>query len=590
MQFKSIWLSTVLSVVATVVCCQTFAADNAASCGIPDVPAFCTDNPRLEGGSFEKCVRSYARICAGGAGATTDPNDCSTLERELTKESGEFSRACNEVGRAGESCDRAFNGCTNCSFADGEAEGDSCDDDTGDAAAERGARRRGAPSALSSFNLASPQNYSVRTEREPVPYAQFGACPSIALNQIKEVAAELKEIREDVSKLKTDIEQKKQDVIDTEGKITTANQDYEKEKNEREAKYETDLTELTGTLDAEAKVIRENQTKAQNDLVTLEASRSKLLAQYIEQIAGIEDVCAQEAERELAKRREDYIKQLQGSRAVQKDIASLLKLRLRGRSNDDEAFRKRAILRCQQNPARYQRPVALLNNQYEIKKSDLETAIKQKRDEILTLQTQFEEKQTNSPKAQENLRKLFERKEKDLLVLKTARDSTVGTCGMAPTSLGENATQNGARNCSGLMKSLNSQQQSQQRLEAELAEKEADLRYTQELYDAAKDATGGNTSGPAAAEDVSTAGGGVLSVLETLYQRCSAENPGKSQNWKAQIRRMTGRDPDPPIDQTISPSGAAVTSGGAGATTGGSSATSGGTGGSSASGTGDAAQ
>lgn len=490
MRFYRLWLFTLLTVVLGAVYSSQVLAQGAADTegSINAKKAICEamPDPRLK----QNCLFNLAS--GGGSAASSGANQdrCTQLRSDLQTKQGEFNQACAEVGRSGARCDQAYAGCMS-----GDYEGEEPDD---------------------SDTLTS----ATKKARDPIP--DFEMCPQTAPEVAKEKKEELDKLREEEKDLKAKINEKKLDITAKENEISDKEVEFQTRTDERGKKYKTDVEELTKNNDEETKQLTTQITDLGNLLIQLEGQKDSLMIEYIEQVAAIENICEQEAEKELAKKREDDIKKLQSSQLKQRNFKALLGLKVSGRTSADEAFRKRAIARCQSNPARYQKPITLLNNRYEEKKRNLAVEITKKRGELQTAQQELAQK---NPKQQEKLQQMANEYNSDLKLITDEKTKVIGTCGMASPTLGANQSQTGAQNCTGKLKEKNLLQQALQELESDLQEKRADIKYTEELFAAAKKQTGGRTTGHLAAKDIVQGGSDVETVLAAIVQECEPPGP-----------------------------------------------------------------
>jgi hypothetical protein len=401
---------------------------------------------RLCGVAPEAAATDSQIICIGkiGGGAGTNPalfDTCADARKEVDLKRSEFSKACDVFRLKGVSCaEKVFN-CP----GDVEEVDDSED----------------------------KKDKTVENDR-------YDVCPLPAVKDAKLAKEKIRELKEEIEKVEDEIKTAKEKVQESQKDIETAEAERLEANNEREAQYERESKEKNLEQDEKTEAAQKKIDEIDKAMRELEQTKNDQDVQYSVDLAKIEGICEDIAEKALAAQIEGTVKAVQAGQLKKRDLNAQLALASSGRTKQNEDFRKREIARCRADDAKWKKPIELLNLNYQNTRLKIENGMKE-----LLLQknkTYTELNSTLPQKKQQEAQELLTRYQKDVATIKTKFDTKIGQCGNFQAMQGTKPKQTQSPNgCTGLQGILAKATAEQANLEAKLEDKKSDLVYYTDL-------------------------------------------------------------------------------------------------------------
>lgn len=444
MQLSRITMATVLTFVFMLVGMPTLHAED-TRLKPQDVRAACESWEADKFSSMAACISAYS----GGSSSAATQTDCEKAEEAYQKTNTEFNKACGAFKLNGKRCEEKIASCS-------EDLEDYTDEDSDD-----------------------DVDRAFSSSGKTVDREKYEACPIDAIKDNEEAKEQVKTAKDEIKDLKDKIKEKKADVLAAKTEIETAQAERQEADNERDAQFEKDQKEKELDLKGKDEDAQKRLDDIEQKIRELDQAKNDQDVQYTVDLAKIEGICEEIAERALSARIEGQIKQVQTGQLKRRNLQDQLSLKSGGRTSDNEKFRAREIARCRKNDARWKKPIEQLNINYKNTRLKIENAIKE-----LLLQREKEYKkliETLPQEKQKEAQELLVRYQKDKMNIKQKFDQKIGQCGQFNPSSQAGQQSEAPNGCTGLSAKLSQETADLANLEKELREKEADLKYYLEL-------------------------------------------------------------------------------------------------------------
>jgi hypothetical protein len=390
--------------------------------------------------AFDDCMNDYARL--GGGAASAEETECKEAKKAIETPLREFAAACNQFKLKGASCAEKVYSCP-----DLDAE----DEDDGES-------KKG----------------------KKVDKDKYSICPLNALGDAKFAKEQVKELKEEIKDLEEKIDGAKEKVQEAQKDIETAEAERAEANNEREAQFEKESKEKSLEQEGKTEAAQKKIDELEKAMRELEQTKNDQDVQYSVDLAKVEAICEEIAEKALAAQIEGTVKAVQAGQLKKKDLNAQLALASSGRTKQNEDFRKREIARCRADDAKWKKPIELLNLNYQNTRLRIENGMKElliQKNKIYT-----ELNSTLPQKKQQEAQELQARYQKDVATIKTKFDTKIGQCGNQQAMQGIRPNQTQVPNgCTGLQAKRAQATANQANLEAKLDDKKSDLAYFSEL-------------------------------------------------------------------------------------------------------------
>ena len=526
MQILKISMLTSLTSVLMLVAGATISSANTpvVNSGLQVNPeTACADGgiARRAGESASDCFERIIRMGTPGGVRS----ECDLAKENLEKMRTEFSKACSKFNIGGERCERAVAACN---------EGSDID-----------------------WNPSSKEDRDASGASD-----RFRECPADALRVVGEAKTLLDEAKTEIRELRTKITDARAKVQEARSDIETAEAERTEANNTRDTEYETELEEKNLASEEELKRAQDNKKSLNDRLRQLEQTKIDQDLEYTTELAKIELLCEDQAEKELGEKIASDSRNLSTSSLRQRNQNALLNLRSQGRTHNNTEFRKRAVQRCRQMfDSKWKIPVENLNNTYLARRQRLESEIANTIQQIQEADREIG--QTLPAKQRQELERARAKYERDKANIRNRFDQRIGQCGnFNPMAASGRANQTTTPNgCTGLQAKLAQEVAELANLEEEMRDREEDKDYFEEIYSAARSASG-NAS---ASEFVNFTGSGAdfASAINTFGSACSSD-PGFAatiRGLETSYRNLSGQGL--PVASNPDPADAAAPNGGA---------------------------
>ncbi|MEK6555945.1 MAG: hypothetical protein AABZ31_11935 [Bdellovibrionota bacterium] len=436
------------------------------------------------GTAKDNCEREV-RAGIGGGGAAALKDGCDDSLDAFKKASEQFGKACSSLKMGiGEKCEQAFATCN--SMSDDFEE----DDDDGESKAGK-----------------------------EVDVDKYSDCPIPAIKDAKLAKEQIKELKDEIKELEDKVDQAKEKTQEAQKDIETAESERLEANNEREAQYEKENKAMGLEQDEKSEAAQKKIDAFEKDMRDLEQAKNDQDVQYTLDLAKVESMCEDIAEKELGAKIEGEAKAAQANNLKKRNLQAQLTLKSNGRTEENEAFRKRAIARCRANDARWKKPIELLNLNYKNNRVKLENAMKEV---LLQKNKVYQELVSTLPqKKQQEAQELLTRYQKDTATIKAKFDTKIGQCGNMQAMQGAQPNQTESPNgCTGLKAVFAKAAAHQANQEAKLKDKKSDLEYYTKLLRVASS----YVKDPDATDmvDLREAGSAYLLALDPVISLCSS--------------------------------------------------------------------
>lgn len=340
-----------------------------------------------------KCAARWTALLTGGTLNDYTEQRCTEAEREVARSRKAFYAACAKAGVTG-TCEDAGLACQYCNGA-----GNDCPESESALRLEERRRRREENREKTSDRLKSAlgiDDYYANYSEEKignVDVYRLGVCVPFAKQTAKDFSEQVEDIRKKLSSLKDEISDRQSALMSAKNALADAQTECQQKRQDLDAKFKENTKEMMRAAE-EANKKRLAEISAINEKISqLYSAMRRREVEYYAEVATIEKICEDEAERKLNEIQAQRAAKRATNQLRARNLNTLLNTLTVGRVAEDEKTRQTLVAQCQQNGTKLAKPLTLLNNNYKADLQDLKEAIER---QIQARESASQELQKNS--------------------------------------------------------------------------------------------------------------------------------------------------------------------------------------------------